>query len=441
MYIHCLGLNHTTAQVHLREKLAFNDDQVRAALARLGCGGWQSIAELLILSTCNRIEIYAVSSYIIFDELEIFLSETRRALRSEFHPHLYHLKDLEAVRHLYEVAAGLDSQVIGEPQILGQITHALEQARGQNTAGPVLNRLFQDAIHAGKRARSETAISQNPASISSLAAALAERAVHPLTDARVVLLGAGEMAELAVEALRKRGARHILVVNRTLERVQALAARWDAEAATFESIDEALYSADILIASTGAPHTVLTLPMVEQAMHRRAERPLVLIDIAVPRDIDTDIAHLPNVRLFDIDELSEQLEHSLAGRLAQVPRVRAILEEEMAGYGKYLKSLEMLPLIANLRQQAEAIRQAELDKTLRRLPDLTDGERARIEALTLALTKKLLEAPTNRLRAEAACTHAPEYATVARSLFGLEPEDMSCSFSGRGCPTSAPASD
>ncbi len=420
MRIHCLGLNHTTAPVKIREQLSLNEDGVRAALSRLACGHLSaSIAELIIISTCNRIELYAVSSQSAFDELEFFLSDARGAPLEAFHSHLYRYENLDAVQHLFEVAAGLDSLVIGEPQILGQVVHALELSRAQNVTGPILNRLFQAAIHAGKRARTETAISRNPASVSSLAASLAERIVRTISEAQIVILGAGEMAELAVEALRKRGARHILVVNRTLERANLLAQRWEAQTATFEGIDNALFSADILIASTGAPHTILSHEMVSAAMTRRNDRPLVLIDIAVPRDIDPETASIPQVSLYDIDNLNAQIERSLAERMEEVPQIRNIIEEETLAMVAYLESLEMLPIIADIRQQAESIRQVELDKTLRRLPSLTDAERGQIEAMTLALVKKLLHAPTHRLRAEAAQPHAPEYASVARALFGL----------------------
>ena len=421
MHILSIGLSHTSAPLNLRERINFGEDQIRASLSRLSCGHLSgNMAEMVILSTCNRIEIYAVSSQEIYSELEIFLSETRGINRDEFTPHLYHHKDVDTARHLFNIAAGLDSLVVGEPQILGQVTRALELARGQNTAGPLLNRLFQSAIHAGKRARTETAISRNPASVSSLAASLSERVVHHIAEAQIVILGAGEMAELAVEALRKRGANRILVVNRTLERARALALRWDAQAATFENLNTALTSADILIASTGAPHTLISHKMVKDAMTQRAARPLVLIDIAVPRDIDPETANIPHLRLYDMDSLNAQLEHSLAERMAEIPQVKSILEEELTKFEDYLKSLEMLPIIADIHQQAETIRQAELDKTFRRLPDLTEAERARIKAMSQALVKKILQTPTHRLRAEAACPHAPEYAIVARTLFGLQ---------------------
>ncbi|RPJ24961.1 MAG: glutamyl-tRNA reductase [Chloroflexi bacterium] len=425
MHIISLGLNHLTAPVHLREKLAFNEEQVRAALSRVACGHMApSFTELVVVSTCNRIEIYAASSQLAFAELEAFLSDAHGVPVHEFHSYLYRFEDLEAARHLFDVAAGLDSLVIGEPQILGQITRALELARGQNVVGPTLNRLFQAAIHAGKRARTETAISRNPASVSSLAASVAEKTLGHIKTASVVVLGAGEMAELTVEALRKRGVEKIRVINRTLERAQELAKRWGAESATFESLQQSLCEADILISSTGAPHLVVDAKMVTEVMRSRAGRTLVLIDIAVPRDIDPDCMNIPHVKLFDIDGLNSQLEDSLTRRMDEVPHVRQILEEELSEFEKYLESLEMLPIIADIHQRAEAIRAAELKKTLRRMPDLTDVERERIEALTQALVQKLLDHPTRHLRAEAASQHAPEYAALARKLFNLSEEQQ-----------------
>lgn len=439
MHIHCLGLNHSTTAVSIREKLSFNEDQIRAALARLGCGGIHPIAELIILSTCNRIELYAISSQNSFSALENFLSETRGVHTDELKPYLYRFTDSEAVEHLFKVAAGLDSLVLGEPQILGQVTKALELARGQDTAGSLLNRLFQSAIHAGKRVRTETAISRNPASVSSLAASVAEKNVRDVRRARVAVIGAGEMAELAVEALRKRGVDRIRVINRTLERAREVADHWGAESATFEFLQESLRDIDILISSTGAPHIILSAEMVRNVMQLRPGRPLVLLDIAVPRDIEPEAAEIPHVKLFDIDHLNTHLEQSLAARVAQVPMVEKILAEEMDEFLDFLKSVEMLPLIVDLQQQAESIRRAELEKTLRRLPHLTEVERTRIEALSLALVKKILASPTSRLRAEAACPHAPEYAAVARTLFDLPGEQGLCGFSGGDCPISTAA--
>lgn len=420
MHIHCLGINHTTASVTLRERLAFSEDSLRPALARLGCGGMENyVSELVILSTCNRTELYAISHCFKSDDLEFLLSEMRGVPLDEFGLHLYHYLDRDAVHHLLRVASGLDSLVLGEPQILGQVTDALALARSAGSSGPILSRLFQCAIHAGKRARTETHISRNPVSVSSLAASLAEKSVHKLAQAQIVIFGAGEMAELAVEALRKRGASKILVLNRTLERAETLARQWQAEASTFERMGEALSVADVLISSTGAPHTIINHGMVERIMVERPSRPLVMIDIAVPRDIDSSCNEIPNVRIYDMDSLYARLEQSLADREAEVPQVEMILSEELVGFMAYFNSLDMLPLIVEVHQQAEAIRQAELNKTLRRLPNLNHTERARIEALTQSLVKKLLDTPTNRLRAQASTQSAPEYASMVRTLFGL----------------------
>jgi glutamyl-tRNA reductase len=425
MHILCLGLNHQTAGLALRERLAFTPESTKAALARLGCGqdseaeGFSSISELIILSTCNRVELYAVSSTANFSALEDFLSAVRSTPRSIFSPHLYRKQDEGAVEHLFRVAAGLDSLVLGEPQIMGQVVDAFELARGQDTAGPVLSRLFQAALYTGKRARTETAISHNPASISSAAIHLASQAMPALTSARVTVVGAGEMAELAVEALRKRGVERIQVVNRTLDRAAALAERWGGIALTFEDLPDALQNADILITSTGAPHTVILAPVIAFAMAARPTRPLVIIDIAVPRDVDEAAQDIPGVRLYDIDRLHEFLENSLARRAGETPQVEAIIAEEREVFMRYLQSLEVLPLIAEMSQQAERIRQGELEKTLRRMPDLSEEERLRLEALTQALVKKLLHQPITQLRAEAGRPSAAECAAATRKLFGL----------------------
>jgi glutamyl-tRNA reductase len=425
MHIVSLGLNHTSAPVRLREQLAFSEEQIRASLSRFSCGEIPtSLAEIIILSTCNRTELYAASNFLAYAELEAFLSDAHGIAVQNFQPFLYRFEDREAARHLFDVAAGLDSLVIGEPQILGQITRALELARGQNTGGATLNRLFQAAIHAGKRARTETAISRNPASVSSLAASVAEKTLGNLQRASVLILGAGETAELTVEALRKRGAEKVRVINRTLNRARELAKRWAAEFATYESLQHALAETDILISSTSAPHFLVDASMVQAAMSVRPQRALMLIDIAVPRDIDPDVARIPHVLLFDIDGLNAQLEDSLLRRMDEVPHVRRILEEELAAFETYLRSLEMLPLIADLHQRAESIRTAELEKTLRRMPDLTETEKERIEALTQALVRKLLDHPTRRLRAEATSHKAPEYAALARILFNLSDDSM-----------------
>ena len=422
MQILCLGLSHHATPVEVREQLHYSPSALKAALARFGCGHNcrpAGLIELAILSTCNRLELYAVSHADRFEPLIEFIADTTGVSARDFEPHLYRYLNDDAVLHLKRVAAGLDSMILGEPQILGQVTEAYELGLSQRAVGPVLSALLRAAIHTGKRARTETAISRNPASVSSVAAQLAENVVHDLSSAQIVVLGAGEMAELAVEALRKRQATHITVVNRTHDRAAQLADRWQARALTFEQLMPALITADIVITSTGAPHILIKPPLVQDVIAQRPDRPLIFIDIAVPRDVDPDVNRLPNVRCYDIDQLEARVTGSLAERQEAVPHVEAIIADETANFMTWLHSLDIVPVIAGLRTKAEVIRRAEVDKTLRHLKDLSEADRRRIEALSEALVSKLLHDPTLRLKAEAGNGHAADYAAAVRHLFAL----------------------
>lgn len=423
MHILCLGLNHTTANVELRECLAYTPYRLEAGLARLGCGtdvNWNNIKELVIISTCNRVELYAAATSPIFETLQAYLSETQDCPVSEFSGALYRLQDQDAIRHLFEVAAGLDSVVVGEPQILGQVTDAYAAARRHGTAGKLLSRLFQSAIHAGKRARSETGISHNPASIASIAVNIIAGKVPDLAEAKVLVLGAGEMAELAVESLRKRGTKSIWVINRTLQHAQELADRWDGRADALERLPDHLPEMDVVITSTGAPHIVVRQAMVEEAMAGRAGRPLVIMDIAVPRDVEAQVKDVDGVHLYDMDTLSQRLEISLAQREAEIPKVEAILSQEQVAFQEYLAALDVIPIIVELRSQVDSIRQEEVSKAMRRMPDLTPQMEQQIDALTKAIVNKILHSPTARLREEAGGLNAADYASIARGLFGLD---------------------
>ncbi len=423
LHILCLGLNHQSASVALREQLAFSPHCLEASLARLGCGNdscLNDISELVILSTCNRVELYAATTRVCFDTLEAFLSETQHIPLAEISSHLYYLQGEDAVQHLLNVAAGLDSVVLGEPQILGQVTDAYSAARRHGTAGKLLSRLFQTAIQAGKRARTETAISHNATSVASVAVKLISESVSDLTSAKVMVLGAGEMAELSVEALRKRGVTQIIVVNRTLPRAQELAQRWNGQSAALEMLLELLPDMDIVITSTGAPHTIIQASMVSKAMEERSHSPMVFMDIAVPRDVDSDVSQIPGVYLFDMDTLSEKLENALAQRAAEIPRVEKILAEERTCFMDYLATLDLVPLIVEMRQRADAIRRAELEKAIRRIPDLSPDTQQHIDGLTKSIVNKILHSPTIRLRQEANGPNAVDYADVARGLFGLD---------------------
>ena len=441
MTILCLGLSHHTALIDLRERLSFTDTALQAALARFGCGHDarpEPFSELVILSTCNRLETYACVRPALsavegdawrssadagpFHALLDFLVDARGVPPSELESHLYRYTHIEAVRHLCRVAAGLDSMILGEPQILGQVTDAYEAALGHRAAGTILSTLFQTAIRAGKRARTETAISRNPASFSSVAIQLAEQVIGSLANRNVLIIGAGEMGELAVEALCARGVRHITVANRTQQRATELANRWGGQAARFEQLAEALMQSDIVIASTGAPHTIISPALARDVTARRPSRPLIFIDIAVPRDVDPAVKDIPGVYVFDIDDLQARLEGSIAERQNEIPRVEAIVDREVAGFETWLRGVEVMPVIADLRQKAEAIRQRELERTLRYLPDLDPQTREHIQHLSRSLVNKLLHEPTLRLRAEAGDGHAARYAEAVRHLFGLTPK-------------------
>ncbi len=423
IHLLCIGLNHRTAGVDMRGQLAFSAEQLSDSLSRVGCcnsGEFPHLRELVILSTCNRVELYALSTQASVAPLEAFLSEVQGVPVSAFSAHLYRLHAGQVISHLMTVVAGLDSVVVGEPQILGQVTAAYELALKFGAAGKVLARLFQQAIHAGKRARSETAIGRNPASIASVAAHLIAETISNFIEAKILVIGAGEMAELAVETLRKRGACQITVANRTLRRAQQLAQRWDGQAAALDDLQNLLVDADIVIASTGAAQAIVRPAMVAQAMAMRPHRPLILMDIAVPRNVEPEVGVIPGVRLFDMDTLSTNLESCLSWRTAEIPRVKEILSQEQAAFVEYLNTLEVLPIITRMRAQADAIRRAELKKTIRRIPDLPPGTEQRIDLLTKAIVNKILHSPTTRLREVAIDPNALDYADAARLLFGLE---------------------
>lgn len=423
----CLGLNHTTAPLAIREQLSFAPTPLHAALARFGpmhCSERPlGIAEAAILSTCNRLEIYALvkDAGQATDSLVDFLSEARNIPPETFHDHLYSFVDEEAAAHLMKVAAGLDSLILGEPQILGQVVEAYQAAMTHGAVGTVLSRLFRAAIHAGKRARSETSISASAASVSSVAVLLASRVFGDLSNCEVLVAGAGEMGELAVRALMERGARGLLVANRTYDRAVQLARQWDGEAMTFERLGEGLAQADIVISATNAPHTIIGRAEVEAAMRVRQERPLFVIDIAVPRDVDTEVGTLPGVHLYDIDDLEDQVESNLDGRRAEVPRVESIVEEELGAFMGWLASLEVVPTISQLRQQAEALRSAEVERALNRLDTLSEAEREVVLKLSTRLVNKLLHEPITCLKEEAANGNGVAYTQAMRHLFGLEP--------------------
>jgi glutamyl-tRNA reductase len=425
LHIVVIGANHTSAPVALRERLAISGDALSDALSRFGRSnghGPTLLPEGIILSTCNRLEIYAVTEDVDrgYATMVEFLSQDRAVPVEEFAPSLYVKFDADAIIHLARVACGLDSLVVGEPQILGQVTAAYQAALSQGATGPVLNALFQHAIRAGKRAHTETSIGQNATSVPSAAAILAEQALNGLPGREVLVLGAGEMGQAAARALLGRGVAKLVVANRTYERALKLACELGGEAIAWERRGEGLAQADIVVTATNAPQPVLTPEQVSAAMVQRPERPLFIVDIAVPRDVDPAATTLPGVHLFDIDDLECVVKDNIEARQQAIPRVTAIADAEASAFLNWLRALEAIPTITDLRQRAEALEAQELDKALRRLGNLSDQERAVVEVLAHRLVNKLLHEPTVRLKYHAAQGDGYLYTGVMRELFGLE---------------------
>ena len=419
----CLTLSHHTAPVELRERLhcSLADVDRLPLVAPAG-----PIRELAILSTCNRVELYAAidADSAAARNLLIDLLVQIHGLAPETFTHeLLYYDGRAAVTHLFRVAAGLDSLVLGETQILGQVTDAYVSAVEAKVCGPMLSALFRAAIRTGKRARTETAISANPASISSVAITLAQNTIGNLSERRCLVIGLGEMGQLALKALRARGLSRIAVANRSRARAEAVAAAWGGPVYTLEQLPQALAEADVVISATAAPHVVVDGATVAAAMAQRHRRDLVLIDLAVPRDVDPAVRTLPGVYLFDLDELQGYLDDSLAARQQQIPRVEVIIAQEADAFEAELHALMMRPLIVDLRQRAEAIRRRELQRTLRHLGDLDPQTLAHIQRLSRSLVNKLLHEPTIRLKEKANDDQAAAYAAAVRDLFGLSESD------------------
>lgn len=436
MSILLVGLNHQTAPVELRERLSLAGCGLTFALEELPVHpnifngdpalGLHHLPPMLqegvIISTCNRLEIYAVADEIAGGRaaIEGFLSRLQGISPGTLKPHLYFKHDGDAVLHLMRVAAGLDSMILGEPQILGQVSQAYASARTASTVGPILAQLFTQAVHGGKRARTETSISRHTTSVSHAAALLVQERIGDLTQARVLTIGTGEMAEVVTQALQMRGAEHISFINRTYSHAQSLADRFGGQALAWHDLTVALQEADVVISATGAPHTVLHVDEVSPILTGRGQRPLVLVDIAVPRDIEEAVGSLPGVHLFDIDDLQSVLDENMAQRESAVPEVEAIVEQEAATYAEWISSRQVTPLIADLHAWANEVAGAEVERALNRLDDVTHREQEVIELLAHRLVNKLLHEPTVQLRQHAASGDGYTYACVTRELFGLD---------------------
>ncbi len=417
MKVLAVGVNHATAPLEVREKLAFTRGELPQALAALR----QAHGDGVILSTCNRTEIYTLADDLDQGRSSVvrFLGESGGVSAEEFSRYLFAVEHAEAVRHLYRVASGLDSMILGETQILGQVRDAFGAAAAAGVARGVLSKLFHQALRTGKRARRETNISRNALSVSFACVELARRALGEVRGRRVLLVGLGEAGHLVAQALQSSGAGHVLVTNRTYRRAEELADEMGWQALPFEDLPAALGGVDIVVSATGSPDCIISRQMVAEALESRRDGPLFLMDIAVPRDVEPAVAELADVYLYDIDDVAAVSEANRLERQQEAQKAEALVEEEVQRFVAWWDAREAMPAVATLRQRMEAVREAEMEKLLRRMPNLTQRERWRIEAMSRALVKKALHQPTIFLKE----TRDPRQQQLAQELFGLVQED------------------
>ncbi len=419
MHIVCLGVDHLSAPIDLRERLVCSPHQVPQVLK----SARQFAQEAILLSTCNRLELYAVCKEPGegLAQLRGLLCEAREVALSELAAHSYTFVDQQAVAHLLGVACGLYSLVPGEPQIQGQVAEALAIAQDSGFAGPITAALFRAALVTGKRARSETAISRNAASISHVAVQLARQVFPNLYDASVLLIGSGKMSELAAQNLCAHGAQRLTIINRTQGHAIDLANRVGALHRSFAELPDALLEADVVITSTTAPHAIITLEALQNLVPQRQGRSLLLIDIALPRDVDAAVSELPGVHLYNLDDLQDAVNEGIRLRLQEIEQVEAIVTIETAVFERWMRSLGVVDTISDLRRHVDTLREQELARTLSQLsPSLSEREAAAVQELTTRLVNKILHMPTRRLKDAAADGQGHVYAEALRYLFNVE---------------------
>jgi glutamyl-tRNA reductase len=424
MEILVVGLSHKTAPIELRERLSVSEQDLPKPLELLGDS--PEIAERMLIATCNRVEVYAVAEGSVEKAVEAItdrLAAHHKLEKSRFEDKLYTHTAAAAVRHVFRVASSLDSMVVGEPQILGQVKSAYSIARSQEATGVILTNLLEQAFHVAKRVRTETGIGASAVSVSSAAVELARKIFGDLAGRTVLIIGAGEMAELALRHLLDDGVRSVLVANRSYDRAVALARQFCGRAVTFESFRQEMGGADIVISATSAPHVILKKEDMQSIIQQRHHRPIFLIDIADPRDIDAACNEVDNVYLYNIDDLQSVVDANLKERQREAERAEAIIEREVGVYLTWLRSLDVVPTIVSLRQRVEEIRGAELQRVLGRLGDLSPEQREAVTAMTHAMVNKILHQPMTELKRRAALQDGHLYTSVLRRLFGLEDKD------------------
>ena len=388
MSIHVLGLNHRTAPVELREQLAFSREGAAGALLLFKQQFPES--EAAILSTCNRVELLVSSDELDENQLATCLSRARNVPVASFCRHIYSISGNAAIRHIFRVISGLDSMVLGEYQIVNQLKTAYQQAHEQGTAGTVLHRLFHHAFGVSKRVRTETSLGDGKTSISSIAVDVIRNVCPDFAGRRILIAGAGEMAQLTSQHLRAAKARQLVITTRTLQNARTLAQACGGEAVPFSDLDEELVDADIVITATSCPTVILSTSRVERAARQRAGRELVLVDLAVPRNVDADVAHIPGVRLFDVDTLGEIVNGIRQKRAEAVESGEAIVEAEVEAFEKWMATSRVGPLIEQMYADVRTLAEIEVRATLKKCPDLSAGQREAIEQLADRLVAKLM---------------------------------------------------
>ncbi|MCI0468956.1 MAG: glutamyl-tRNA reductase [Nitrospirae bacterium] len=421
MKILIIGLNHKTANVEIREKLAFSGDKLDDAIVLLSA--IPEVKETVILSTCNRVEIYSCVNDVNLAAKHIkeFLSGFHSIQRDDFEGSLYTVKETDAVRHILRVASSLDSMVVGEPQILGQLKDAFDVALKKKTSGILLNKLIKKAISTAKRVRTETKIAENAVSISFAAVELAKKIFTDLSGKTFMLMGAGEMAELAARHIVNNGVSDVVVTNRTFERGRELAEEFNGRAVRFEDFLSELQNIDIIICSTGAPAYVLNKTDMQAVMRDRRHRPVFIIDISVPRNIDPDINNLDNVYLFDVDDLQEVIDTNMLERKKEAEKGELIIEEEVEKFIKWMSALDSVPTIVALRQRAEEVKNEELEKFKNKFPDIDAEKMKALEYMATAIINKLIHPPTAALKEDT--EDRDELIAMIKKLYGINGDE------------------
>lgn len=420
MHILAVGLNYRTAPVEVRERFTFAEQDLPAALEKLKLT--KSVLEGVIVATCNRTEIY-----VVVDRLHMcgyfirsFMEQWFGIPRDQFTQHLYIYEDEQAIRHLFRVTCGLDSMVLGETQILGQVKHAFLAAQERKATATWFNMLFKQAVTLGKRAHSETSIGESAVSVSYAAVELGKRIFGTFKDKKVMILGAGKMSELTVKHLYAGGAAEVIVANRTLARAEELASKFQGTPVTMDQALQRLHEVDIVISSTGAKEYVLDNRSVREQMKQRQSRPLFMIDIAVPRDIDPAVGDIHNVFLYDIDDLEGIVESNLEMRRTEAAKIEVMMESEMEQFYQWLKTLGVRPVIRALQEKSASVHEETLQSLFNRLPDLDEHERTVIRKLTKSMMNQMLHDPINRIKELAVEKQGNESLEMFSQIFALE---------------------